>query len=88
MKPTCTGEKAGLWLGATDITTEGTFVWENSGKPLAYTNWSNGEPNDLSHIENCLHMWCYFENGYWNDVPCDYKTFPQSTICEVIFPCN
>ena len=27
-----------VWLGATDIETEGTFKW-NSGPTLSYTNW-------------------------------------------------
>lgn len=45
------------WLGASDITTEGTWVWLNDGLPFwtggasgapvggAYTNWNATEPN-------------------------------------------
>jgi hypothetical protein len=29
----------GLWLGATDVGHEGTFIWQSSGKPLSFTDW-------------------------------------------------
>ncbi len=88
LKPTCTDGYGGLWLGATDITTEGTFIWELSGKPITYSNWSINKPDDASQNEDCLHMWCKNGNGEWNDWPCNDTTKPQTSMCEVIFPCN
>jgi hypothetical protein len=32
------------FIGATDLVTEGTFVWDD-GSPLTYTNWRTGEPS-------------------------------------------
>jgi len=84
-KPNCTGIYSGLWLGAMDVTNEETFTWESSGNPLTFNNWSSGQPD--ATYEDCIHMWCALENGEWNNIPCDYKEFSQSTICEVIFPC-
>lgn len=34
-----------LWIGASDSTIEGTFVWVNQD-PLVYSNWRAGEPNN------------------------------------------
>jgi hypothetical protein len=77
----------GIWLGSTDITTEGTYLWENSGKTMTYNNWSKGQPDDFDQNEDCATLWCV-ENGEWNDWPCNDTTKPQTSMCEVIFPCN
>ena len=88
-QPACTDiYDDGIWLGATDLTTEGTFIWESSGNLLTYKNWAVGQPNDSGQNEDCIHMWCLFKNGEWNDAPCDYISTPQTSMCEVIFPCS
>ena len=61
-----------LWLGASDIETEGTFVWAHSGIPIddGYKQWSSGQPNN-GRLENCLNV--YHSLGFkWNDAPCGY----------------
>ena len=62
------------WLGASDLDTEGTFVWEsgaffpNEGGPTAF--WQGNQPDNAGGREHCLHLWPSF--GYtWNDYPCD-----------------
>ncbi len=73
----------GAWLGATDIKTEGTFIWENSGNVLTYTNWAPGEPYNNG---DCITMWCDHANGVWNDCPC--SDTHQTTLCEVVYTCT
>lgn len=61
------------FIGATDRTTEGTFLWlDNAADPLngGYTNWRAGEPNnggqngeDCAIIEGA-------RMGSWDDRPC------------------
>lgn len=34
------------WTGINDIAVEGTFEWA-SGEPVTYTNWAQGEPNNV-----------------------------------------
>ncbi len=61
------------WIGATDRTTEGTFLWlDNAADPLngGFTNWRAGEPNnggvngeDCALIEGA-------RMGTWDDRPC------------------
>jgi hypothetical protein len=34
-----------VWIGATDVLVEGTFVWVNL-TPVVYDNWRDGEPNN------------------------------------------
>jgi len=35
-----------LWLGASDTTSEGTYVWDSTGKPMSpgYQGWGPGGP--------------------------------------------
>ena len=28
-----------MWLGGTDLATEGTWLWESTQEPIIYTNW-------------------------------------------------
>lgn len=64
---------ADAFIGATDRTTEGTFLWlDNAADPLSggFTNWRAGEPNnggvngeDCAIIEGA-------RMGTWDDRPC------------------
>jgi hypothetical protein len=36
-----------VWIGLSDQAEEGNFVWSD-GEPSEFTNWANGEPNDLN----------------------------------------
>jgi subtilase family serine protease len=56
------------WVGLTDAndqgTTEGNFVW-SSGEAVTYTNWADGEPNNLNDED-----WTLIQgqsDGAWND---------------------
>ncbi|XP_025089987.1 C-type lectin domain family 4 member K-like [Pomacea canaliculata] len=46
------------WVGATDISTEGTFTW-NDGTPLPTSSelWNQLEPNDANNNEDCVEMY-------------------------------
>jgi hypothetical protein len=55
-----------FWIGINDRNVEGTFVWQ-SGRPVTYTNWASGEPNN-SGGEDCTEY--YTSNGLWNDEGC------------------
>ena len=41
------------------------------GSSLDYSNWYDGEPNNLRGDEFCLEVNAG-ESGKWNDAPCDY----------------
>ena len=68
---------AQVFLGGTDATTEGTWVWETGPEAGtifwkdgasyggAYTNWRPGEPNHYFPSEDYLVMY----QGGWNDAP-------------------
>ncbi len=68
-----------MWLGATDVVKEGTWIWESSKTIATYTKWGGGEPNNCCGGENCLHF-----NSVWNDLSCDATL---NVMCEVVFPC-
>jgi hypothetical protein len=63
-----------VWIGLSDLATEGTFVWVD-GRPLVYRNWMPNEPNDALGQEDCV----YARSGQgWNDADCDV---PRSYLC-------
>merc|ERR1712212_597695 len=67
----------GFWIGLTDIFHDGTWVWDNLGKPLDYSNWASGEPNNYNGAQHCVVMkvWgsvSYDSNDFkWDDISCD-----------------
>lgn len=63
------------YLGVTDERTEGLFV-DMTGKRVGYTNWNDGEPNNVGDGENCVVL---LSNGKWNDVTCSSSFL---VICE------
>ncbi|XP_055057574.2 mannose-binding protein C isoform X1 [Misgurnus anguillicaudatus] len=65
------------YIGATDRDKEGQFV-DNNGKPLTFTNWESGQPDDYVGAQDCgvLRVW----SGFWDDVGCDDKL---PIICEI-----
>ena len=66
------------WIGLTDETKEGEFVWQNSLEKLGkWTNWIPGEPNQLGN-EDCVEMKS-FRGWQWNDGKCDIQ---RGFICE------
>jgi hypothetical protein len=61
------------WIGANDITTEMTFVWDDNS-PLVFTNWSTGEPNNGgggAYQEDCAIITGSRADKKWDDRPCD-----------------
>ena len=57
------------WVGLNDISSEGSFVWED-GTAVSYTNWGGGEPNNSGGNEDCTQLNRY-SNQTWNDEPCN-----------------
>jgi hypothetical protein len=67
---------ADSWIGANDITTEGTWQWAD-GSSLAYSNWNSGEPNNSGGNQDCGYI--YFSGGKWDDDTC---TVSKRAVCE------
>jgi len=74
-------------LGADDIATEGTWLWD-TGEPFAYDNWAPGEPNNTAGNEHAV--WRY-AGGAWNDATtgavascyvCEYEPGALTGLCD------
>ena len=65
----------GVWIGLTDIFHDGTWVWDNLGKPLDFSNWASGEPNNYMGVQHCVALKVWGEllgdNGKWDDISCE-----------------
>lgn len=64
-----------VFLGITDIQTEGKFKYLN-GEAIVYSNWQSGEPNNDKGKENCVEV---YVSGKWNDKSCGEK---RLLLCE------
>lgn len=65
-----------VWIAAHDPTRLGRFVSLHDGRPLVYTNWRQGEPNNVGGNE---HYIAIFHGGVMNDVPSHAEFRP---LCE------
>ncbi|XP_073671108.1 mannose-binding protein A-like isoform X2 [Paramisgurnus dabryanus] len=64
------------YIGATDRDKEGQFV-DNNGKPLTFTNWDSGQPDDYKGAQDCSVL--RVPSGFWDDIGCDNRPI----ICEI-----
>ncbi len=63
------GYGSGLWLGCSDAQKEGN--WLCDGKPMRFTSWAPGQPDNLLALDDCLEWLA--DSGQWNDLSCDIK---------------
>lgn len=73
-----------FWTAGTDQGEEGNFFWMSTGRPVTFTNWNAGEPNNFRYEngeeEHCLELWNRDGKGLkWNDSPCSFETY---FVCE------
>ena len=64
-----------IWMGGSDVASEGSWVWKDGQAWGLFTSWKTGEPNNLGN-EDCLLM--YDESGNWNDLSC---TATRAYVC-------
>merc|ERR1711860_308878 len=77
VKASAWSKVAGVWLGASDILSEGNWQWVRDIAPFTFTDWYNGEPNNGSpgpKQENCLMMFVSFDWA-WNDALCSETNY-------------
>ncbi|CAL1529463.1 unnamed protein product [Lymnaea stagnalis] len=60
-----------VWIGASDIAKEGTFVWVHNNKTAVelLSIWNQNEPNDFGSNEDCV----VIINTETNDAPCYFN---------------
>ncbi|KAH3710599.1 perlucin-like protein [Dreissena polymorpha] len=65
------------WVGGTDLSNEGDWIWANSKKHFSrtYDRWQGNEPNNKHGLENCLMLGSFG----WNDSTCPSQV---NYICE------
>ncbi|XP_050518116.1 macrophage mannose receptor 1-like [Diabrotica virgifera virgifera] len=67
-----------FWSSGTTLPYD-KWVWMTSGRPIFYTNWEAGEPNNGPN-EHCLEIKYIYKRGLtWNDVKQDVKSH---ALCE------
>ncbi|XP_065133202.1 uncharacterized protein [Paramisgurnus dabryanus] len=67
------------YVRVTDRDKEGQFV-DIDGKPLTFTNWDSGQPDDYRGAQDCGAL--TVDSGFWDDVGCNQND-PHHIICEI-----
>lgn len=60
----------GVWIGATDLLHEGTYVYPSNGSKIRYSNWEGRQPGG-GKKENCAVL--ALKSAVWHDYPCKHK---------------
>ncbi|XP_013364613.1 PREDICTED: low affinity immunoglobulin epsilon Fc receptor isoform X2 [Chinchilla lanigera] len=74
--------KEDSWIGLRDLDIEGEFIWTD-GRPVDYSNWQPGEPNNADQGEHCVMM---LGSGGWNDAFC--RSQLDAWVCEQLAACG
>merc|ERR1719193_2648614 len=69
----------GFWIGLTDIFHDGSWVWDNFGRPLNFSYWANGEPNNWNGVQHCAAINLRWADGRWDDVGCEASMNKHNT---------
>lgn len=68
------------WIGGTDASEDGVFIWEGYSEEFAYTNWGPGNPDRVG-TSDCVIL--FRRSDYkWHDTSCSNN---NSYICEIEF---
>ncbi|KAL3879778.1 hypothetical protein ACJMK2_032064 [Sinanodonta woodiana] len=73
---TCGGS---VWVGTTDASSEGQWLWLNGGK-VAHSLWASDQPDNYANKENCGDLSKLFDYKM-NDEDCSSK---QNFICRAV----
>ncbi|KAH0617473.1 hypothetical protein JD844_015753 [Phrynosoma platyrhinos] len=71
--------KSGLFrvfIGLSDLEKEGQFMYADHTPLQNYSNWKDGEPQDVTGEEDCVEM---LSTGKWNDTECHLTMY---FVCE------
>ncbi|XP_068569242.1 ladderlectin-like [Cebidichthys violaceus] len=64
-------EYKSTWIGGSDAQEENKWFWSD-GTSFGYMNWCDGEPNNQSGKQHCLHM-NHGGEKCWDDIDCRYR---------------
>lgn len=70
-----------FWISGTDMGSESKFYWMGHDRPVTFTDWHAGEPNNLGWTQDCIVLKSLAANGLykWDDAWCTMSYF---FICE------
>jgi len=68
-----------IFLGATDVVTEGAWKWSD-GSPMDFKNWAPNQPSNDHNKQHCLEI-NFGKFGLWNDRKCD-SAYKARYVCK------
>lgn len=65
------GSGSGYWISGFRRKTN-ELVWFTNGRPLVYSKFANGQPDNYGNNEACVEVYIEQPNRvFWNDYTCD-----------------
>lgn len=81
----------GYWLSGVRRKSSPELVWFVNGRPLIYSKFSTGQPDNAGNSEACVELFVDQQNEIlWNDFNCDRmigyicQTYVRNLTCESI----
>ena len=73
-----------VWIGYSDIESEGTWISERTNITMKYENWLEGQPDQSNGNEDCVEIFYSGKDnwnikGKWNDNSCNAR---RISICK------
>jgi len=78
----CAEESDYFWTSGNDLGAFREWYFLANGRPMSFTNWGVGEPNNSGGNERCVEMRFRNQAWSWNDRLCNTRSF---FICEKKF---
>lgn len=63
----------GYWTSGVRGKSSPELFWFVNGKPLVYSKFFVGQPDNFLLIEGCVEVFVYQKEIFWNDFVCDRK---------------
>ncbi|XP_037810577.1 C-type lectin 37Da-like [Lucilia sericata] len=71
------------WLSASDVDSEGLWIWYSTGEVMAYGDWFEGQPDNFMGIEHCAQLFSLSGKYRMNDEDCKSR---RNYICQANKP--
>lgn len=71
-----------MWTGANDMSSEGKWTWVGTQRPVTFTFWRAGEPDNHNGDQHCMYLRADGGDSRWDDWHC--RAARLTFVCEIV----